>query len=305
MRDMLVLMRPSHWSKNVFVFAALIFGRRLLGSFDEVVLAVLSAAAAFFCFSMASSAAYIFNDIIDREADKLHPQKCKRPIASGRVRIGPAAVLAVVCAVVALVFSYMLVRELSYIIGTYLVLMILYSLLFKELLILDVIAISIGFVLRAAAGAVVVGVFISPWLIICTFALCLFLGFGKRRSELAVLAENSESFRRTLGQYTPELLGHMLDVTSVLAIVCFLIYSMDERTVAFFGTKALVFTVPLVLYCIFRFSLLVQKGIYSGPVEIILRDAPFQIGFILWILSCIFLVYAGRLGFDVFGVMAY
>ena len=305
MKNMLELMRPSHWSKNVFVFAALIFGRRLLGSFDEVVLAVLSAAAAFFCFSMASSAAYIFNDIIDREADKLHPQKCKRPIASGRVRTGPASVLAVICAAVSLVCSYMLVRELSYIIGTYIVLMILYSVLFKELLILDVITISIGFVLRAAAGAVVVGVFISPWLIICTFALCLFLGFGKRRSELAVLAENSESFRRTLGQYTPELLGHMLDVTSVLAIVCFLIYSMDERTVAFFGTKALVFTVPLVLYCIFRFSLLVQKGMYSGPVEIILRDVPFQIGFILWIVSCIFLVYAGRLGFDVFGVMAY
>jgi hypothetical protein len=151
----------------------------------------------------------------------------------------------------------------------------------------------------------VVGVFISPWLIICTFALCLFLGFGKRRSELEVLAENSESFRRTLGGYTPELLGHMLNVSSVLAIICFLIYSMDERTVAFFGTKALVFTVPLVLYCIFRFSLLVQKGLYSGPVEIILHDLPFQTGLVLWVLSCIFMVYAGKFGFDLFGVLAY
>jgi 4-hydroxybenzoate polyprenyltransferase len=242
---------------------------------------------------------------VDRDADKMHPKKRERPIAAGRVQIGPALVLAVICASVALVCSYVLVRELAYIIGAYILMMILYSVLFKNLLILDVIIISIGFVLRAAAGAVVVGVFISPWLIICTFALCLFLGFGKRRSELAALAENSESFRRTLGGYTPELLGHMLDVTSVLAIVCFLIYSMDERTVAFFGTKALVFTVPLVLYCVFRFSLLVQKGIYAGPVEITLRDVPFQVGFVLWILSCIFLVYAGRLGFDLFGVLAY
>jgi hypothetical protein len=97
----------------------------------------------------------------------------------------------------------------------------------------------------------------------------------------------------------------MLNVSSVLAIVCFLIYSMDERTVAFFGTKALVFTVPLVLYCIFRFSLLVQKGFYAGPVEIILHDLPFQTGLVLWVLSCIFMVYAGRLGFDLFGVLAY
>jgi 4-hydroxybenzoate polyprenyltransferase len=305
MKSIVELMRPSHWSKNVFVFAALIFGRRLLGSFDDVVLSVLSACAAFFCFSLASSAVYIFNDIIDREADRVHPEKRKRPIAAGKVTIGPASVLAAVCAVIALVCSYALVRELAYIIGAYIVLMVLYSVLFKRLLILDVITISIGFVLRAAAGAVVVGVFISPWLIICTFALCLFLGFGKRRSELATLAEDSESFRKTLGGYTPELLGHMLDVTSVLAIVCFLIYSMDDRTVAFFGTKALVFTVPLVLYCVFRFSLLVQKGLYSGPVEITLRDLPFQVGFVLWILCCMFLVYAHRLGFDLFNVLAY
>ena len=119
-------------------------------------------------------------------------------------------------------------------------------------MILDCVIISIGFCLRAVAGAIVVGVFISPWLIICTFALCLFLGFGKRRSEVEQLGKNGESFRKTLAGYTPELLAHMFDVTGGLAIVCFVLYAMDDRTKALFGTNNLVYTTPLVLYCVFR-----------------------------------------------------
>jgi len=174
--------------------------------------------------------------------------------------------------------------------------MVLYSLLLKRMMILDCVIISIGFCLRAIAGAVVVDVLISPWLIICTFALCLFLAFSKRRSEIAQLRENSESFRRTLAGYTPELLAHMLDVTSGLAIVCFLLYAMDKRTLDIFGTNNLVYTTPMVLYCVFRFSALIQKGRYSGPVQLIVSDRPFQIGFVLWVLSCIGIIYADKLG---------
>lgn len=296
MRDYFSIIRPSHWSKNLFVLVGLIFGGKLFGPSDEVLLAVGSAVGAFFCFSLASSAIYIFNDIIDRKTDRLHPEKCKRPIAAGRITTGSATTVSVLCAATAIIGSFLLAHSLTIIILAYIVLMIFYSLLLKKMMIIDCVVISIGFCLRAVAGAVVVGVVISPWLIICTFALCLFLGFSKRRSEIALLGENSESFRKTLAGYTPELLGHMLDVTSGLAIVCFLLYATDERTTELFKTHNLVYTTPLVLYCIFRFSALIQAGKFSGPVQLILNDFPFQIVSALWVLSCIVIIYADKLG---------
>lgn len=300
MKDCLLVMRPSHWSKNLFVFVAIVFGGKLFGPPREVFLAIASSVGCFFCFSLAASAIYIFNDIVDRKADMLHPEKCKRPIASGRLSVGSAVILSVICALVAIVFSTMLACSLGVLIAVYMLLMILYSLFFKKVMILDCIVISLGFCLRAVAGTIVVGVFISPWLIICTFALCLFLAFGKRRSEIAQLGEISESFRETLGGYTPELLAHMLDVTSGLAIVCFLLYSTDEKTLQLFGTNNLVYTTPLVFYCVFRFSALIQKGAYSGPVKVILFDRAFQLGFCLWVCSCIGIIYADKLG-SIFG----
>lgn len=304
MRKWLEIMRPTHWSKNVFVFAALVFGRQLTGSPEKVVLALLSATACFFCFSLAASAVYIFNDIVDRAADRAHPEKAARPIAAGTVPVSAAMILALVCATVSLVGSFLLVRQLAVVVGMYLVLMVAYSLALKAAMILDVIVISIGFVLRAVAGAVVVGVFISPWLVICTFALCLFLAFSKRRTELAMLQKEAGLFRRTLDGYNVELLGHMLDVTSGLAIVSFLLYAMAPRTFEVFGTQNLVFTTPLVMYCIFRFSFQAQRGTFSGPVQIILRDWPFQLAAVLWVVSCAAIIY-GRDVFSPYNIMAY
>jgi len=289
--EFLQIMRPRHWTKNVFVFAALVFGQKITDP-----LAAGRAIGAFICFCLAASAIYIFNDIVDRRTDSLHPEKRKRPIAAGNVGIGPAAVVSALCAAAAIVGSFVLTRSFTAVILAYIMLMIHYSLFFKRMMILDCVVISVGFCLRAIAGAVVVGVFISPWLIICTFALCLFLAFSKRRGEIILLGENSEPFRRTLAGYTPELLAHMLDVTSGLAVVCFLLYAMDERTLQIFGTNNLVYTTPLVLYCIFRFSLLIQKGSYSDPLQLIYKDLPFQIGLLLWVLSCIAIIYADRLG---------
>ena len=177
------------------------------------------------------------------------------------------------------------------------VLLILTSLILKKMLILDCVVISIGFCLRAIAGAVIVEVFISPWLVICTFTLCLFIAFSKRRSEIALLQEGSESFRITLADYTPELLAHMLDVTSGLSIVCFLLYARDPETIGRFGTGNLIFTTPVVLYCIFRFSAMIQKGKFSGPVQLIISDLPFQIGLISWLILCIVIIYTNKLGF--------
>lgn len=289
---LLQIMRPQHWAKNVFVFAALIFGQKIIDP-----LAVGRAVGGFFCFCLAASAIYIFNDIIDRKADGLHPEKRKRPIAAGNVGIGSAMAVSALCAAAAIIGSFLLARSFAIVILAYIVLMILYSLLFKRMMIMDCVIISTGFCLRAIAGAIVVGVFISPWLIICTFALCLFLAFSKRRGEIILLRENSESFRQTLAGYTPELLAHMLDVTSGLAVVCFLLYAMDDRTLRIFGTNNLVYTTPLVLYCIFRFSLLIQQGIFSDPLQLMYKDLPFQIGLVLWVLSCIGIIYADKLGF--------
>ncbi|MHC4114070.1 MAG: decaprenyl-phosphate phosphoribosyltransferase [Planctomycetota bacterium] len=300
MKNYFRIMRFSHWTKNIFVFVALVFGGKLIAPIDESLIAFASAFGAFLCFSLAASAVYIFNDIIDRKTDTLHPEKSKRPIAAGTVTPAYAAVISALCAVVAITGSLLLAHKLAAVILSYILLMVLYSLLLKRMMILDCIVISIGFCLRAIAGTVAVGVFISPWLIICTFALCLFLGFGKRRSEVIQLQENSEAFRKTLAGYTPELLSHMLDVTSGIAIICFLLYAMDDRTMRIFGTNNLIYTTPLVLYCVFRFSALIQKGKYSGPVNLILTDLPFQIGFLLWGLSCTAIIYADKLA-DTFG----
>lgn len=298
------ILRPSHWTKNVFVFAALIFGQKLSGPTGEVFTAVSRAVGGFLCFCLASSAVYIFNDIIDRKTDRLHPEKRHRPIASGTVGVRAAALVSMACGAAALVGGALLDGGFGRLIVGYLVLMVLYSVALKRVMILDCVIISIGFCLRAVAGAVVVDVSISPWLIICTFALCLFMAFGKRRSEIAQLGENGEQFRETLGLYTPELLAHMLDVTSGLAIVCFLLYATDERTAATVTDK-LIYTTPIVLYCVFRFSALMQTGRFLGPVELIIHDVPFQIGLLLWGLSCAGLIYAQKLGIDWGGVLSY
>ena len=287
----LQIMRPAHWSKNGFVFAALIFGRKL-----NEPSAIGRAIGGFFCFCLAASTVYILNDIIDRKRDHMHPEKRKRPIASGSLKVGPALIFSVVCAAVSIIASYMLSPTFAVVILIYIVLMVLYSLLLRKIMILDCVVIAMGFCLRAIAGAVVVNVFISPWLIICTFALCLFLAFGKRRSEVALLQQDSESFRITLADYTPELLAHMIDVTSGLAVVCFLLYAMDDKTFQIHGNNHLVYTTPLVLYCIFRFSSLIQTGKYMGPVQLIFKDLPFQIGFILWVIASVVVVYRDKLG---------
>jgi 4-hydroxybenzoate polyprenyltransferase len=302
--ELLRLLRPVHWIKNVFVFAALIFSRQLQPPVDEALRALGQAVWAFVCFSLAASAVYILNDLVDRQTDRLHPQRRQRPLAAGRVKVSTAVAVACVSGAVALIGGGLLNIALAVILATYMVQMVLYSLALKRVMILDCILIAIGFVLRAVAGAVAIDVSISPWLVICTFALCLFLAFSKRRGEIAQLHENSEAFRKTLGEYTPELLAHMLDVTSVLAVTCFLLYAMDDRTRDLFGTNNLVYTTPLVLYCIFRFSALTQKGVYSDPVRLILHDRPFQVGILLWGLLCIAIIYGTGIdgGFGTLGL---
>lgn len=293
LQDYKQALRPTHWVKNIFVFAGLVFGRRLSGSVDQALSALGQAVGGFVAFCAASSAVYIFNDIIDIALDRAHPLKRHRPIASGRIRPRKGYVLAGLLGLGAIGLGAAIGPVLGAVVAGYMAIMILYTLLLRRVMIVDCMVIAVGFCLRAIAGALAVRVVISPWLVICTFALSLFIAFGKRRAEVCQLGADGHNYRSVLAGYTPELLGHMLDVTSGIAVICFLLYAMDPRTAQLFGSHWIVYTVPLVLYCVFRFSSAMQAGLYPGPVEFMLTDLPFQVGVLAWAGLCILIVYAG------------
>ncbi len=287
------LMRPGQWIKNLFVFAGLVFGH-LLGDWPSILAVVL----AFICFCLLSSAVYTFNDICDRREDRLHPSKKTRPIAAGQVTVPGAAVFAVILLALGLGGAWVLNGGFLAIAVLYVLLQTAYTLWLKHATVLDVIALGLGFVLRAVAGAVAVHVTISPWLVICTFTLCLFLGFSKRRCELDTLTEGAPTdaarHRRTLAEYTPELLNHMTTLTAGIAVVSFMLYATDKRTLEVFGSNYLVYTLPLVVYAIFRVALLVEHGRVNGPTEVVLRDRPFQAAIVLWGLAVLVIIYRGQ-----------
>ena len=286
-KDYVELLRPKHWIKNVFLLAGIVFGKELLAA--DKLLAVVQG---FVCFCGLSSAMYVLNDVWDIEADRQHPLKKDRPLASGRIKPGAAMVLGIVLVVGMLCWSAWLGRSFAAIGLAYVVLTAGYTLLLKHQPIVDVVVISVGFVLRAVAGvALLPGVRLSPWLIICTFFLCLFMGFGKRRSELIELGEQASAFRKVHELYTKSLLDHMLSVTSGITVVAFLLYTLHPDTQKWIGSDYLMYTTPLVLYGIFRFSLLIQSGRASGPVEVIIRDRAFQITLICWALACLAIIY--------------
>ncbi len=295
------LLRPEQWTKNVFLFAGAAFGQKLLRQgqpqWDVWGLVLLG----FICFCVLSSAVYILNDAHDRDEDKLHPRKRLRPIASGQVTPGAARAYAVLLLVAGLAGAWWLDagRGFFVIAGAYVLLQMAYTWWLKHATLLDVIAIGLGFVLRAVAGAVLVHVPISPWLILCTFTLCLFLGFSKRRCELDTLTADGSAalHRRTLAEYTPDLLNHMTTLAAAVAVVSFMLYATDRRTTSVedgIGTNLLVYTLPLVVFAIFRFALLVEHGRVDGPTAVVLRDRPFQAAVLLWVIAALAIVYWGR-----------
>lgn len=283
------LLRPHQWVKNVFVFAGIVFAGRLTDA-----AALRASVLGFVLFCVVSSAIYILNDIRDREEDRLHPRKSKRPIAAGEVGVGAAAGLSLALLVLGLGGSLALDREFFWVIGAYFLLQVAYNLFLKQAVILDVIALGIGFVLRAVSGAVLIHVDISPWLILCTFTLCLFMGFSKRRCELNVLENGTNQagrHRKTLALYTRDLLNHMTTLTGGIAIVSFMLYTVDQRTPTPFEKHYLIYTIPIVVYAIFRFALLVEHGLVDGPTDVLLRDRPFQAAIVLWTLAACAVVY--------------
>ena len=289
------LLRPEQWIKNVFLFAGLIFGGQLLN-----IPKVLDAFGGFALFCLLSSGVYVVNDIRDRVEDRLHPRKKRRPIASGEVSPQAGALIAAILLVVALGGAWQIDSKRGFFVVclAYLVLQLTYTLALKHEVLVDVILIGIGFVLRAVAGAVLVQVPISHWLVLCTFTLCLFMGFSKRRCELNALNHDGSEdaagrHRRTLTSYTPELLNHMTTLSAGIAVVSFMLYANDSRTVSTFHTNYLLYTLPLVVYAVFRFTLLVEHGRVDGPTDVILRDRPFQIAILLWVIAAVVVVYRG------------
>ena len=273
------LMRPSQWIKNTIVLAGPAFGLRFL----DIRVAIVFAA-----FCLVASASYVINDIVDREADKAHPTKRNRPIAAGKVSAASALVWAVILFLVAAGGSYAaLPRNAVAIVVIYFFLILAYSLFLKKRPILDVVIIAVGFVLRAVAGAEAVAVFVSPWLMICTFTLCMFMGFGKRRCELAIFTDKEEAnaHRSTLLRYTPELLSHLTSVSAGIAVMTFLLYTMDVGSNAPappFAKQYLLYTLPLVVYGVFRYAMLIETGKYAGPTEILIKDKALLATCVLW-----------------------
>ena len=247
------LARPRHWIKNGIVLFPIVFGQRVtdVDAWVQTGLALVS-------FCLAASAAYVLNDIADRESDRKHPQKKDRPLASGEVGVPAALVLAVLFLVAAVAVSLLAGLLVSAIVVAYLVLQLAYSRYLKRKMLADVVCISLGFVLRAVAGAVAIQVEVSPWLVVCTFTLCLFLGFCKRRGEIAAFPdpETAKGYRHTLIGYTPELLNHLTTLSAGIAIVSYLLYASSPRTINNFGTAYQMYTLPVVIYAICRFAML-------------------------------------------------
>lgn len=275
-------LRPSQWTKNAVVFAAFLFA---LGDPQQpVVLAhgwvVLAAA---LCFCLLSSAVYLMNDVRDREQDRLHPTKQLRPIASGALAVPVALALSAVLALAALLGGYLISAALAQVLLVYLVIQVLYTLGLKRIALVDVFVIAGGFVLRALAGAVAIHVEISPWLLLCTLLLALFLALCKRRHEKVVLSDVSHDTRDSLRAYDARLLDQLIAIVSAATIVCYALYTLWPDTVMKFGTAKLGFTIPFVLFGIFRYLDLVYRHEKGGqPERILLTDPPLLIDLALY-----------------------
>lgn len=274
--DLLVSTRPKQWIKNGFVFAALVFASKL--SHPDLVARTI---AAFALFSMLSAAVYLVNDAVDAPADRLHPLKARRPIAAGRVSVRLAVGIAIATGLTALVLSVLLDFRFGLIAAGYLVLSAAYTFYLKHLVLIDVFAIAGGFVLRAAGGAAVIHVQMSPWLYLCTILLSLFLGFGKRRHELVLLEETARSHRRNLEEYTGPLLDDLINIVAGATIIAYSLYTFFASAVP--QNHAMMVTIPFVLYGVFRYLLLVNRTDVAGsPEEAVWRDKPLLIDLVLW-----------------------
>jgi 4-hydroxybenzoate polyprenyltransferase len=280
-------MRIYQWTKNLVLFAGLVFTLKFL---DPPF--VLAAVGGFFAFSIAVSGVYLLNDVIDVERDRLHPEKRLRPVASGRLSVPAALTAAVFLLVAGVAGCFLLGPRFGWTALAYVALTLVYSTLLKQIVLLDVVAIALGFVLRAAAGVELIRdrvpagserIELSPWLLVCAFFLALFLAIGKRRHELAVLEEDASRHRGALAAYNTKLLDQLVAVVTGATVLAYSVYTISPETLAKFHDRPLYLTIPFVLYGIFRYLYLMYARDQGGnPSEHLLRDRATLINVVLW-----------------------
>ena len=283
---LLKTMRPRQWTKNVFVFAALVFDKQLL--IPESFLRTLGG---FALFCLVSSSVYIFNDLADIEADRQHPQKRFRAIPSGKLPVAVAWVASVALVAVSLFLGWWLSPAFAFVIAAYFLLNVAYSKWLKHVLILDVLLLAAGFVLRVDAGVRLIQVErFSPWLYVVMTLLALYLGFGKRRAELALLSDDAANHRKVLQGYTVPLLDQYIMIVSGMTIVSYSLYTFSAPNLP--ANHTMMLTIPFVVYAIFRYLYLIEVEHAGGaPEEILLRDRPFQVSMLLWAAAVLAVFY--------------
>lgn len=288
--DLLAALRPRQWTKNLFVFAGILFSQHVtdLPMLVEVVVA-------FATFCMVSGAVYLVNDLRDLEQDRRHPLKRQRPLASGRLAPGTAWAAVGVLGVASAAAAWWVGLPFLALVVTYLAVQVLYTYGLKRVVILDVFCIAAGFVLRVLAGAVAIDVYVSRWLVICTLMISLFLGFAKRRHELQAVGVDT---RHVLAEYSPGFLDQLISIVTAATLVSYTLYTTDPETVAKFGTRDLIYTVPFVLYGLFRYLYLIHmksagaEGAGGAPENTLLGDRPLLVNVALWLLVVAVVLYA-------------
>lgn len=271
--EIIKLMRPKQWIKNLFVFAALIFSMNFLKP-----VYIAQALTCFIVFCMISSSIYILNDIIDIEKDRQHPKKKNRPLAKGTVSIKSASIVGSLLMGGALVGSFFFNPKVGIVIGLYLLNNLLYSFKIKHIVIVDIISIAIGFILRVIAGALAIDVQVSAWLLVCTFFISLFLGIGKRRSEIIILDDNATDHRKNLKDYIPEFIDQITSIVIACTIMSYSLYTFTA-----YEHMYMMLTIPFVVYGILRYLYLIYTQDEGGsPTELVLTDKHIIIDVILW-----------------------
>lgn len=287
LRPLIISLRIKHWVKNLFVFAALLFSLQLFNlQLAERTLW------AFAVFCVTASSIYLINDLLDLKSDRQHPIKSLRPIASGSISPSAALLSAFFLLALGIGFAFRLDNAVGLVVLAYAVMNILYSRFLKHWVIVDVMVVALGFVFRALAGAEAINVEFSSWLLLSTFLLALFLAFGKRRHELTLLNNNATNHRPVLDQYSSYFLDQMIAVVTASTVVVYILYATSKEITERFHTAGLVYTVPFVLYGIFRYLYLIHKKESGGdPTKTLLTDRPLLIDIALWTAVVVAILY--------------
>lgn len=282
MKYYFIAMRPRQWTKNLFLYAGLVFSKN---AFEFNML--LTVTAAFILFCLLSGGIYLINDIVDIDKDRRHPKKKNRPLPAGKISVKNARITAAALITISLAGSFALSVPLGGLAALYFCLMLLYSFYLKQIIILDVFTIASGFVIRVVAGTEVINVYLSPWVVMCTAFLALFLALGKRRNEIKTLGDGAHNHRSCLEAYTLPLIDQMISVVTASTIVTYFLYTFKSGQ-----HLSSMITVPFVLFGLFRYLYLVYSRNSGGsPEDIILSDRPLQINIILWITTSMILLY--------------